>query len=251
VFFGAGFPGVGSPHWVLAALLFARCLGVTTMLPLGESLQVFPRLLLTVGLAAALLPVVQGTGMEPLTPLLFLAEFIVGVLVASPVRVAVESAEMFGELLDTTRGQTIGSIQDPMGGQVTSDLAAVARIVTLIAAVHFGALEALALGVASSYGAFPCGGVLTSSSNNAPSEIFWFLISVVAGSLNLAALWAVALVTVDLTCVVASRVSQGLSFSSTGALTKMVVTFFLLLLLVHDAQMAPGQWFKSVLGGWW
>lgn len=245
------FSGVWLPDWSLVSLLFARSLGVTAILPLGDSLVLFPRLLLTVGLSAALYPVVEGLALEPTAPLSLIAEFVVGVMVGAPVRIAVESAEMFGELIDTARGQTIGSIQDPLGGQVASDLAAISRTLTLIALTHFGALEAVAQGVALSYKPFPCGGVVARSLERGPLEVFWFLISIVAGSLNLAALWIVIFIAVDLTCVVASRVSQGLSFSSTAALTKMAVTFFLLLLLVQEVQGAPGEWLTRLLNGWW
>lgn len=216
----------------------ARIFGLFVGLPLGESLQTLPRLFIAALWGAALVP--EASWLEPISPARCGIEFLIGLLVAMPLRFLIESGAMFGELLDTARGQTISSITDPLNGQQVSDLTTVVRVGVTTFAVMLGAFEHLVSVVRGSYVMIPYG----SNSLDAPAlmGIMRGGVQVMEASVLLSSTWLVGYLLCDLVCALFSKAFQGMSFSTTGALMKLVLTVMLLINLLRDTS----DWGKLV-----
>lgn len=99
---------------ILAAItaLSVRALGMICFLPLGEEHgAVITKLCLAFVIGWFFLGTVEVS--ESLSLYLLVLEFFVGLFVGLPVSIFVSLASMCGELFDSGRGQTMGSIYDP------------------------------------------------------------------------------------------------------------------------------------------
>jgi len=227
----------------------ARIFGLFVGLPLGDALQTLPRLFISVLLALAL---GDSCKVSEYSSLLFLIpEFITGLIIAAPVRFLTESAEMFGELLDTARGQTIGSIVDPLNQQQSSDMAAFSRLVVLILSIQLGLLDRAVIAAAESYKVLQAGALFSSKMDLMSVALSG--VSVVGIALRFSAVWLVAYLLTDIASALLAKVSHGLNFTTTATLLKMVFTFLLLLNLLSDPveviRIIQAQISKLLLSG--
>jgi len=210
----------------------ARTFGMMISLPTGDGLQTLPRLFIAVCFACALAPAMPAApdfSWYRLAP-----EFIIGLLIAAPVRFLAEASEMFGELIDTARGQTIGSVVDPLNGQQGSDMATIARVAMVTFAIHLGAFDRSVEALRQSYVALPLGGALLYES--VLSSVLRQGLSIVGVALSFSSVWLVAYLVTDMATGLLSKVTQGINFTSTGTVVKMVLTFVLLLNLWLNPQ---------------
>ena len=210
----------------------ARTFGMLISLPTGEGLQTLPRLFIAVCFACALAPALPPApefSWYRLAP-----EFIVGLLIAAPVRFMAEASQMFGELIDTARGQTIGSVIDPLNGQQSSDMATIARVAMVTFAIHLGAFDSCVEALKHSYIALPLGGALLYE--GVLSSVLRQGITIVGVALSFSSVWLVAYLITDMATSILSKVTQGIQFTSTGTVIKMVLTFVLLLNLWLNPQ---------------
>jgi flagellar biosynthetic protein FliR len=220
------------------SVISARIFGLFVGLPLGDALQAVPRLFISILFAFAL-----GTSAkvsECSSLLVLIPEFVAGLIIAAPVRFLTESAEMFGELLDTARGQTIGSIVDPLNQQQSSDMATFSRLVVLNVAIQLGLFDRAICAVLESYEVLPAGTLFSSD-----IDLFSLAIgsvSVVAIALRFSAVWLVAYLITDITSALLAKVSHGLNFTSLATVLKMALTFILLLNLTSS----PGEVFRII-----
>ena len=208
----------------------ARLFGMLVGLPLGESLQMTPRLFIAALWGAALVP--EDAWFYSISPTRCGSEFLIGLLLAMPLRFLIESAAMFGELLDTARGQTIASITDPLNGQQVSDLTTIVRVGVTTFAVYLGAFDNLIALARGSYAMVPYGGPSLD-----PAALVGLMrggVAVMEASILLSSTWLVGYLLSDLVCALLSKVLQGLSFSTTGALLKLVLTVALMINLLRD-----------------
>ena len=112
-------------HWALGGLIF-RALGMLALLPLGSAgLQIVSRLLLAVLLAVLALSLERVSGCVGVGGLI--AEFLVGILLGLPVALVLETASMLSEFFDHSRGQTMGSLYDPLTLNSESQLGVLVR----------------------------------------------------------------------------------------------------------------------------
>jgi flagellar biosynthesis protein FliR len=208
----------------------ARIFGVLVLLPFGDALNTVPRLFIAFLLAIALGPI--DTEVLQWSAISFVSDFIIGLLIASPIRILTESAEMFGELIDTARGQTIGSIVDPLNGQQSSDMAAFSRLAVVNLAVYLGALDRGVTAVAESYKLLPSGSLL--ASRLSLIELAVNGASMVGVALRFSSVWMVAYLITDIATALLAKVSSGQNFTSGGTVLKMTLTFVLLLNLLEN-----------------
>jgi type III secretion protein T len=145
-----------------------------------------------------------------------------------------EAAAMFGELVDTTRGQTLGSIVDPLNGQQVSDLASIARLGAIAMVLSVGGIEAALTVVHASYEVCPSAGVILKE--QVLTEIVSRVISLAGVALYLASVWLVSFAVVDLGCALMAKVAQGLSFSSCASILKLLATVLLLLHVITSSN---------------
>jgi flagellar biosynthesis protein FliR len=218
-------------HLPLVAVA-ARIFGLFVGLPLGDSLQTIPRLFIAAIWGAALAP--EDSWLEPISPIRCGVEFLIGLLAAMPLRFLIESGAMFGELLDTARGQTIASITDPLNGQQVSDLTTIVRVGVTTFAVFLGAFEHLLSLLRRSYVMLPFGTSFLDSA--ALAGIMRGGVQVMEASVLLSSTWLVGYLLCDLVCALLSKALQGLSFSTTGAVMKLIITVMLLINLLRDTS---------------
>jgi flagellar biosynthesis protein FliR len=203
----------------------ARIFGVLVTLPIGDGLQLLPRLFIAICFA---LPLASSLPVVPFESLFgLLADFVIGVVVAVPSRVMAEVGAMFGEIVDTARGQTIGSVLDPLQGQQGSDLSTIVRLGVVVLVVWLAGIEG-ALGV-----------VCQTFDVRLPAMVLldseWLMrvihcgFALAGAALELASIWLFGFLMVDLGCALMAKVAFGLSFSSLGQLLKLLVAFILLL----------------------
>lgn len=203
----------------------ARTFGMLISLPTGDGLQTLPRLFIAVCFACALAPAMP---VSPEFSLFQLApEFIIGLLIAAPIRFMAEAGEMFGELIDTARGQTIGSVVDPLNGQQGSDMATIVRLAIVTFAIHLGAFDHCVEALKHSYTVLPLGGALLY--DGVLYSILRQGIAIVGVALSFSSVWLVAYLVTDMATGVLAKVTQGIYFTSTATVVKMVLTFILLL----------------------
>ncbi len=208
----------------------ARAFGLLVTLPMGDALSMLPRLLIAVCFAMSVAPSLTspGTLALPSTPgaTMLGFEFLTGMLLALPAKFLTEAAEMLGEVLDTTRGQTIGSVVDPLNGQAVSDMATLLRLGVLVLVVSLGGIDSCVKELTGSFLAIPVGGVALTA---APLEdVIRRGVSAVTGALSIGSVWLLGYLMVDIGTAVLAKVVQGMYFTSTATVVKMVLTFILL-----------------------
>ncbi len=237
----------------IIGLVSARIFALLTVLPFDSSINVGRRVFLAICFAV---PFVSKDAAEiDFSAGILCRELLIGFLVGSPIRILVESAEMFGELIDTGRGQTIGSVMDPLNGQQGSELAKVFRIGALCLFMQIEGLERLIEAVGASVTWIP----MASSAQQTDGARYLLRSGVhfVATTLSLSAAWLASFLLVDTFLAAIARVSQGFSFSSVSVWLKSVVTAVLLINLarspmevytVLNAAVDRGIGLISVLG---
>ena len=205
-------------------VLAARVFGVLVSLPIGDGLQTLPRLLISLCFGAALSGGIEPSRRVELYQLPL--EFLIGVLLALPVRVFADSLEMLGEILDTARGQMVSSINDPLNGARVSDLASLFRIAAMIIAIHLGAMEQVLISVRNSYGHTPF--VSGAFEHKYLVTIADTCVAITSASLSLSSVWLLVYLIVDLSTALLARTMHGLQFTSLGTMVKLTLTFVLL-----------------------
>ena len=220
----------------MLAYVTARLFGLLIALPLEASVRSVPRLFLAVCFA---LPFVEGSLTEvDFSMWHLLVEFFIGFLVGAPVRFLVESSEMLGEIIDTGRGQTIGSVMDPLNGQQGSELAKVFKMGALVLSIHAGGLDYVISAIGATLAPFPV------SSNPLESPIPGSVLRagfiLIGAVVTLSGVWLAAFLVVDTVTAVLAKASQGLSFSSTGPWLKMVVSILFIFNLISYPEEVEG-----------
>jgi flagellar biosynthetic protein FliR len=206
------------------ALIVARCFGLIVGLPLGDAVTSLPRLGLALGLGVAVAPAVQVSA--GLSPLALVFEFVVGLLLAAPLRVLAELSEACGELIDTARGQTVAAIQDPLNGPSVSDMATLLRVAVVTVALQYGGLTSSVEALSVSYSALPAGGV--SDPSELARAVFAHGSELLAALVSGCAIWLTAFLVIDLGCACVARLARGIQCVQLGATLKLLVMCALL-----------------------
>jgi len=231
------------------SVVSARILGMFLGLPLGDALPGMPRLFVSILFAFALGSSARVS--ECSSWLVLIPEFFAGIIIAAPIRFLTESAEMFGELLDTSRGQNIGSIVDPLNQQQSSDMATFSRLVVLNLSIHLGLFDRAIRAVWDSYEVLPAGALF--SPNIDLLSLAIGSVSVVGIALRFSVVWLVAYLMTDIASALLAKVSHGLNFTSLAAILKMVLTFMLLVNLTSSpgevSRIIEAQLSKLLLSG--
>lgn len=124
--------------------LFFRAFGLLVILPLGEGIfEPMKRAFYALGLALIFFQFDVSSGVSG--ELYFVTEFLIGLSLALPLRLVIESASMWGELFDTGRGQNIGAAYDPFLNQSTSSIGLVLGKLTWVHLLYLGILEEIVL----------------------------------------------------------------------------------------------------------
>lgn len=231
-------PAGGTPNLLSLGALLARTFSLIIMLPTGDGLQSLPRLFISLCFAMALLPLVALP--SDISFVILVHEFIVGLLIAAPLKFLVESCEMFGEVIDTARGQTIGSVVDPLNGQQGSDMATIIRLAMLVLAINIGAFDRAIEALVASYQMVPVGGLDLSSLNQGYQGALEVLlrqaISIATLSLSFSTSWLAAYLVIDIATGLLAKVVQGVQFTSTATVLKMVATCVLFINLAVNPR---------------
>jgi flagellar biosynthesis protein FliR len=212
-------------------------------IPFGETLANVPRAIVAVGITCALLNLVEPGAVSVL---ILPIEFVLGYAVTAPIRIAIDASQMFGELLDTARGQTIGSVVDPLGTGAPSDLAGVARMAALVWTLQIGGLEAIVRILSEWLAVYPPGGGAPGLAHTLVALEVRALATVAGGALRLSLVWCTGYLMIEILCAFCGQVMGRVSCGTLGQLLKMLFTYVLLLLLVGDILVSPAAWIT-----WW
>ena len=210
----------------------ARTFGLLISLPTGDALQTLPRLFIAVCFAAALAPSLVMP--EQFSWYRLAPEFLIGLLIAAPIRFLAEAGEMFGEIIDTARGQTIGSVMDPLNGQQVSDMATLTKLAITVVAIQLGGFDLCVAALKQSYDFFPLGGLQIGE--QFLMSILHSGIGIVGAALSFSSVWLLAYLITDLSAALFTKVCQGLCFSTTANVIKMILTFLLLVNLLMQPK---------------
>lgn len=213
---------------VLLAYLTARMFGLLVALPFESTVRTLPRLFLAVCFALPFVEDLQVQG--DLSLLHLIGEFFVGFLVGAPVRFLVESSEMLGELIDTGRGQTIGSVMDPLNGQQGSEFAKVFKTGALVLSIQAGGLDYVISAIGTTLDSLPLNSnpLVTSI----PGDVLRGGFMLIGAVVTLSGVWLAGFVVVDTVTAVLAKTSQGFSFSSVGPWLKMVVSILFIVNII-------------------
>jgi type III secretion system export apparatus protein len=232
----------GCSGMALAALSL-RAFGFLLALPFGDALNTFPRFFIAVGLGWITSRVIDEPGEIQGVSLLF--EFVIGFLIGAPLRFVVDVSESIGEVIDTARGQTISAVIDPLHGQGSSNLSVLAKNGAIFFALVSGALEVSLRGFVEVARVLPPGELLLNG--GFVRAVARGGVVIISEGLMLASVWLGAFLLADLVCALASRLVSGLSFTQTGAILKMFITFIFGLIFISDGVRGGGQWIERTL----
>lgn len=136
--------------------VFCRSVGLISVLPIGSGVLGFVgRIWLAFGLALTFvgyLPYQSDVGIMAI-----LAEYLMGFCLGLPCALAINLSEMFGELVDSGRGETIGNIYDPLNSTAASHTSTLLRHFSWGAVLLLGALERLVASFVESFSVIPAG----------------------------------------------------------------------------------------------
>ena len=135
--------------------LYVRAVGFVAVIPLSSlSVGVFQKgsiAALTAGVVAPFCPV------EPLTASVVVKEVLIGASLGIPLAASVGAAEMFGELFDSARGQTIAAAYAPLSDSVVSPMATYCMYRWWAVVLMSGIVGVLVQGFSQSVGTLPPG----------------------------------------------------------------------------------------------
>lgn len=209
---------------VLLAYVTARLFGLLVALPLEATLRTLPRLFVALCFA---LPFVEGVQLQGEFSFIRLAlEFFIGFLVGTPIRFLVESSEMLGELVDTGRGQTIGSVMDPLNGEQGSEFAKVFKMGALVLSVQAGGLDMVISTIGATFAPLPVN--TNPLATQIPGDILRAGFTLIGAVVTLSGVWFAGFMVIDTFTAVLAKTSQGFSFSSAAPWLKMVASIILI-----------------------
>jgi flagellar biosynthesis protein FliR len=228
--------------------VFLRCVGLLTVLPLGQMLLI-PRIALAA--AAAFFFVDSVPSHLPLNAAHLAGEFGVGVILGLPAALMVECAGMWGELYDTARGQAIASSYDHLQNTPSSQFQSLACSWAWAALLSLGLLPALFLGFGKSLSLLPLGEVIRMDYANLGQRILQGV--ALQGGALLASFLPIGLVFVgiDFALGLISKFVPGLSLQNeafaiktiTGLLLITAALRFDLINLLNQAALPKLVWF--------
>lgn len=213
-------------------LVFARTLGLCAVLPferIGNGGFIF-RFSLSFLIAFLLWPTLQSSTAELLFPAL-IGEFLIGALIAAPGALLVECGSMCGELFDSGRGQTIGSILDPASQAAHSYTAFLGREVCIVWLFVSGAFESLVISLQESLRVFPPNTLSLSTYQQLGIELSRCLSSSVIGVMGAIIPFAFLFMSVEITAALIGKVAP-VSLSGEAFIAKSTLGSLALISLI-------------------
>lgn len=232
--------------------LFLRTIGLMVALPFSfDAVSTGQRIFFAVGLTFII-------GVDPehvaAPSLWWLLEFFIGFIVAMPVALVVAGAAHVGEFFDLGRGETIGSLMDPLSGSQTSNSALLLRSYSWLKLLVLGILPLLVLGLWRSAQVLPPG------MNNGQTLVLLgegmliVVTTLLATGFDYALPTATVFLMVDIAVGFLSKVVPNVSLNNESFLVKSILGFMVLLAvdqmdidhsLFHLAE-PPGHLLQSV-----
>ncbi len=163
-------------HALLSSFVpsFFRALGLLYILPFGEGyLNAATKLAIAVGMALFIQPELPAAG--PLYPISYMSEFLIGICIGLPTALTISAFSMWGELMDTARGQNISYILDPLSNIQSPLLGVFMNNLAWSSAVLLGVLELNLVGYVRSFNIIAAGGFEIFNLTTIASQMLKFL----------------------------------------------------------------------------
>lgn len=212
--------------------LLIRSIALFASIPLGfDALSTLTR----IGLAAlAALALADTAGVpEPISCAGLCGDMVLGFLLALPCALIFHAAEWFGEAFDTMRGQTIGSVMDPLhvSSTVTSQLCSAAVWAYVLAS---GILVQLVGGLAQSMHLFPKAEIVFSRNATVGQALLIFLGQMLSAMMGACLPFAFIFVALELAFGIAAKLLPGINLNSAAFLAKLCIGFTILAALANS-----------------
>lgn len=219
-----------------ALAVFLRSLSVFAVLPLGFDLV---SIMLRISLAA-LTALALGDAAQPaghLTLADVLGDLFIGFLIALPAALLYHGAEWFGEIFDTLRGQTTGSLADPFhhSATISAQLCASALWCVLLTS---GLLNQIISALPASFGLCPQGSDVFVRTPEAALNLILYLGEICAGIMRFCLPICFVFLAVESAFGFAAKLLPGASLCGEIFLVKLCLGF-LLLGGFCDSNLAP------------
>jgi len=211
---------------------FFRALGVIVVLPIGDKLSgIVQKVMLAAGLAL----LTAGSIGETHSSGIFgaLGEFLIGFVISLPLALAVSAAKMWGELFDAGRGQTIGSMYDPVNGSSLSSMAFLSKHYVWVLLLITGTLDRTILSYYESFSIIGAGGFTISNLTIFSQAIMIMLGYTLVGLISFYLVFASLFLLVDCFVGLISKSVPQVSFFSESFQVKTYLGFALIL-YVHQ-----------------
>lgn len=217
-------------------LIFFRAVGFLALLPLGDRLGGSVRkIVLALMLAFVCIGnadqkvVVSGFGV--------VTEFLVGLVLCLPCALLINCSEMLGEMFDTGRGQTIGSIYDPLTGSSSSVMSRFARYYVWAVLLAAGGFEYLIGGFAASFQVLPVASLPFDALAAFGGRMMSLILQMLSGLLIVYLSWAILYLLVDTAAAFWARVMPQVPFFSEVFQLKSYLAFAALIILTNYGEI--------------
>lgn len=204
--------------------VFFRAVGVVTILPVGPA-GVINRVVLALGMACMFSSAVPSTSPHNI---LIPIEFIIGVIIGLPFTMIVSLIELFGELCDAGRGQTIAHIYDPLHGETQNVSAVYLKNLALATLALLGIFEYVIRWFAKSLELVPPGAFDLSLLAGQGMVILKYCVTMLGDSFSMFLPLGLAYLFVDQTFGFISKTLNGISLTPESFQVKSFITFLVL-----------------------
>ena len=205
---------------------FFRAFGVLILLPFGESvwMSLPARVIVAICMAtlAGGIPFAEGSFL----PLIVGRELGIGMVCAIPLSMVIAGAGIFGDLFDTSRGQNVATLYDPLHETQDSAVAVLAKNITWVHLLLLGVFERILVNYFDSFQKFS----ITSKVDLVQSAhtLLLFLGSSCSEIFLLFLPWATLFLLIELCLAFFARAIPNISLSSESFQLKSYLGFFLL-----------------------
>jgi len=211
---------------------FFRALGLIAVLPIGDKLSgVIQKLLLAAGLALLSAGSIESSGLHGVFGAV--GEFLIGFVISIPLALAVSAAKMWGELFDAGRGQTIGSMYDPVNGSSLSSMAFLAKHYVWVLLLITGTLDRTIFSYYESFSIISPGEFAMANLSAFSQGIIIMLGYTLIGLISLYLVFAALFLLIDCFVGLISKSVPQVSFFSESFQVKTYLGF-LLILYIHQ-----------------
>lgn len=209
------------------SLTFVRALALVCFLPTEIFSTGFGlRLLLSVLLAICGMP--KTLQVIEINSFTYMQELLFGFLCALPLLLLVQACDLFGDLFESVRGQTSGSIADPLFSGETSHMALFCKTVAILILISAGALEMIFIQYLKSF-------EISALSLTLWEKVLFVFCKSLSVAMNFVVPFAILFLLIEIAAIFSSRLLPSVSLC-TETFTAKMISGFAVFMAVFDTE---------------